>query len=253
MRTTSLTHITAVSGAHVAVVVGTVLFVLARVPVKVKAVGAGLVLAGMIFVVLPTPSVMRAGGMGLLTLFALASKRPRLALPALFFTITALLAVDPWLATSIGFGLSVSATLGILVSAGPLAEALGSGTLGRIVSVPLAAQIWCSPLLLTFDASLATYSVPANMLAVPALAPATILGLASALLSQISPAAATLAATAGSYFTGWIAVTATFFAGLPGARLPWMSGSIGVVAFLTAAVAVTWALRYVRRSRTWQA
>lgn len=253
MRTTSLTHITAVSGAHVAVVVATVLVVLARTPAWLRAALASLVLAAMVLVVLPTPSVLRAAGMGLLTLAALAAGRPRLAVPVLFFTVTALLAYDPWLATSIGFALSVAATLGILLWAGPISELLGSTLLSRAVAVPLAAQAWCAPLLLTFEATLATYSVPANLLAVPALAPATILGLVSALLSSLAPGAAALAASLASYFTGWIAAVAVFFAGLPGAKIPWPAGPLGVGALITFTLGAAAGLRRVGRRRTWQA
>lgn len=253
MRTTSLTHVTAVSGAHVAVVVATVLVLLARTPTWVRAALASLVLAAMVLVVLPTPSVLRAAGMGLLTLAALAAGRPRLAVPVLFFTVTALLAYDPWLATSIGFALSVAATLGIMLWAGPISQFLGSSLLSRAVSVPLAAQAWCSPLLLTFEATLATYSVPANLLAVPALAPATILGLVSALLSTVAPSVATLAASLASYFTGWIAAVALFFAGLPGAKVAWPAGSPGVAALIALTLGAAAWLRRVGRRRTWQA
>ncbi len=253
MTATSLTHITAVSGAHVAVVLGTVLFVLARAPVRIRAIVAFVVLGAMVIVVLPTPSVMRAAGMGALALYALTRRRPRLALPVLMSTVIVLLVSDPWLATSIGFGLSVAATSGILLFTGPISRLLGGGALGRAVAVPFAAQVWCAPLLLAFDASIATYSVPANLLAVPALAPATILGLASAVTSLVSPTLAAALAWLGSHFTAWIATVAVFFAGLPGARIPWASGTGGVLSLILATAVGAWGLRRVGRTRTWQA
>lgn len=253
MRTTSLTHITAVSGAHVAVVIGSLLFVLARAPVWVRLGLAAPTLITMVLVVLPTPSVLRAAGMGLLTLLAATRRRPRLALPVLLFTVTVLLAHDPWLATSIGFGLSVAATAGILLSARPIAGALGGGRTARAVAVPLAAQLWCAPLLLTFDAHLATYSVPANLLAVPALAPATILGLASALVAQFSPAGAAALAGLGRYFTAWIVTVATFFARLPAAKIPWLGGPVGVATLILACLTTILVLVRIRRRNTWQA
>lgn len=253
MRTTSLTHVTAVSGAHVAVVIGTILFLLARAPLGVRAGVAACVLGAMVLVVLPTPSVLRAAGMGTLTLIALAGRRPRLAVPVLFTVIPLLLAYDPWLATSIGFALSVSATLGILAWSAPIAQFLGGTAVARAVAVPLAAQACCSPLLLTFDASLATYSIPANMLAVPALAPATILGLASAVTSMVSVSAAALLGNLAGYFTGWIAAVAMFFAGLPGAKTPWLEGSLGVVLLILLTLGVAVVLRRSRVGRTWQA
>lgn len=253
MRTTSLTHITAVSGAHVAIVLGTVMFVLGPVPRALKATVATLVLGAMVIVVLPTPSVLRAGGMGVLTIIALGSKRPRLALPVLFFTVIVLLVRDPWLATSIGFALSVSATMGIVLMSEPLARSAGGGSAARALAVPTAAQLWCAPLLLTFDASIATYAVPANLLALPALAPATITALASALLSTLTPVGAARIASLGRYFTAWIVTVAQFFAGLPGSRLPWISGPFGVVLLILVSAAGVWGLRLLLRGRTWQA
>ena len=236
-------------GAHVAVVVATVLVLLARTPTCPRRAREPL-LAAMVLVVLPTERA-RAAGWGSPPRSRRAA--PRLAVPVLFFTVTALLAYDPWLATSIGFALSVAATLGILLWAGPISQFLGSSLLSRAVSVPLAAQAWCSPLLLTFEATLATYSVPANLLAVPALAPATILGLVSALLSTVAPSVATLAASLASYFTGWIAAVALFFAGLPGAKVPWPAGSPGVAALIALTLGAAAWLRRVGRRRTWQA
>lgn len=253
MRDTSLTHITAVSGAHVAIVLGTVLFILGPVPRLVKTFVVLCVLATMVIVVLPTPSVLRAGGMGALTLLALGTKRPRLALPVLFFTVVVLLVWDPWLATSIGFALSVSATLGIVLMTEPLARLGGGGIVARAFAVPTAAQLWCAPLLLTFDASLATYSVPANLLALPALAPATVTALASAVLSLVSPTAAAQAASFGQYFTAWIVTVAQFFADLPGARLPWLPGRAGVGLLIAVSLGLVWGLRLLHRRGTWQA
>lgn len=253
MRITSLTHITAVSGAHVAIVLGTVMFLLGPAPRFVKAALASLVLATMIIVVLPTPSVLRAGGMGALTIIALGSKRPRLALPVLCFTVIVLLLWDPWLATSIGFALSVSATAGIVLMSDPLARLAGGGALARALAVPAAAQLWCAPLLLTFDASISTYAVPANLLALPALAPATITALLSALLSLFTPTGAKMVAKLGAYFTAWILTVAQFFATLPGSRLPWIPGPTGGALLAVTAGTAVIGLRLLLRGRTWQA
>lgn len=254
MRATSLTHVTAVSGAHVAVVLGTALFLLARSPRWVRSLLAALILAAMVAVVLPSPSVLRATGMGSAVLIALVSRRPRLAIPLLSVTVIVLLAFDPWLATSIGFGLSVSATTGIVVWGEPISRILGGSTLARAAAVPIAAQAWSAPLLLTFDASIATYAIPANLLAIPALAPATILGLLSALMSLAAPSLAAMIAALASYFTGWIAAVALFFASLPGSMLPWPGGVAG--ALTLSAVTLIVAAGVWRRTgarRTWQA
>ncbi|HLS00573.1 MAG TPA: ComEC/Rec2 family competence protein [Beutenbergiaceae bacterium] len=253
MRTTSLTHLTAVSGAHVGVVVGTTMVVLGRTPRSVRVAGSLTVLLLMVIVVLPTPSVVRAAGMGAMTLVAMLRRRPRVALSALFATVIGLLLHDPWLATSIGFGLSVAATTGILTTSRVIGSLLGQGALARAGGVALAAQLWCAPLLLTFDSSLATYSVPANILAVPALAPSTVLSLASAVAFPLMPTVSVWLAKIAGLFTGWIATCATVFADLPGAALPWLEGPVGVINLVGWLVVGIWFAVWLNRKRTWQA
>lgn len=233
LKTTSLAHVTAVSGAHVSIVLASVLAVVARARPIVKGVIALSALAMMVLVVLPTASVLRASSMGALTLLGLITTRPRLALPVLFAVVAALLAWDPWLAGSIGFALSAVVTAGILTLSEPIAAWLRGGLAARVVAVPIAAQLACAPLLLTFDPSIAIYSVPANMLAMPALAPATIFGLASAVASLASEAVAAVLAGIGAYFVTWIGAVALFFADLPGARMPWFGGAMGVLSLMT--------------------
>lgn len=256
MRTTSLTHLTAVSGAHVGIVTGTILILLARARWLRVALAAA-ALGAMVFLALPTPSVLRASTMGMIALIAMAVRRPRAGVPLLCASVTVLLAYDPWLATSIGFALSSAATLGLLTWSRPLAQLLGDGPLAHAAAIPIAAHAWCAPLLLVLDEGLATYALPANLLAVPALAPATILGLSSAVVSLLHPDLSALLATAAGWFTGWIAAVALFFAHLPLARLPWLKGPPGIAALVAltagAAVAIHMRRRKAHVSRTWQA
>ncbi len=69
-----------------------------------------------------------------------------------------LLVVDPWLARDYGFALSVLATAGLLVLAGPLAAALGRvlpRSLALVLAVPIAAQLACQPVLLMLESGAA--------------------------------------------------------------------------------------------------
>src|SRR5699024_12321354 len=70
---------------------------------------------------------------------------------------------------------------------------------------------------------------------------------------SLAPGAAALAASLASYFTGWIAAVAVFFAGLPGAKIPWPAGPLGVGALITFTLGAAAGLRRVGRRRTWQA
>jgi competence protein ComEC len=78
-------------------------------------------------------------------------------------------------------------------------------------------------------------SVLANLLAAPALVPATVLGLVATVLSPGAPAVAHGVAWLAGLATGWIAAVARWCAALPGASLPWPGGLGGaaLVAVLT--------------------
>lgn len=231
LRTVSLTHVTAVSGAHVAMVVGLVLVALRRLPRRWQAILGGLVLAALVVLVHPTASVLRSAAMGGVLLLGLLLGRPRAALPALWASVVLLLAIDPWLAGSFGFVLSVLATAGLLLASGPLADRLGR-VLPRgpalALAVPLAAQLACTPALALLQPAMPMHGVLANVLAAPAVPPATVLGL---LATVVAPASAPLAAVLASWAgvaTAWVASVATWCAALPFATVPWWVAIVGL-------------------------
>jgi competence protein ComEC len=189
--------------------------------------------------VTPEPSVIRAAVMAAVALVALASGRPARGMPLLCLAVIILLVVDPWLSRSYGFALSVLATAGLLLLARPLAEVLGRALprgLSLVLAVPIAAQLACQPVLLLLNPSLPLYGVAANLLAEPAAAPVTVLGLIACLTAPILPPVATVFAAMAWLPASWIAAVATFFAAFPGARSPWPTGLLGVL-LLTAVTA----------------
>jgi competence protein ComEC len=90
-------------------------------------------------------------------------------------------------------------------------------------------------------------SVPANLLAAPAVAPATVLGLVAAILSLVSPALAAAVAAVAAWPVTWVADVGHAFARVPGGVLPWLPGPVGA-ALLTAAIGVA-AVLVRRRAR----
>ena len=234
LLTTSLTHVTAVSGGHFAIIVATItaLCAMARAPRLVRALATAVVMSGFVTLVHPEPSVLRAAAMGAVGLVAIVLGRPSRALPALGATVIVLLVADPWLARSYGFALSTAATAGLVLGTQPIARRL-EPWLGKVgafaLAVPVAAQLGCAPIIVLLDPSVALYSVPANLVAAPALAPATILGVLAALLAPLWPVGAFAVGWLASCATWWIATVAELFASLPGARLPWLPGTTGAV------------------------
>ncbi|NBU30948.1 MAG: MBL fold metallo-hydrolase, partial [Actinobacteria bacterium] len=81
------------------------------------------------------------------------------------------------------------------------------------VSVTVCAQLAVTPLLISMGATVSWVSVPANVLAEPAVPIATISGLAASGVSQVWPAAAHRVALPGIWATSWIARVAHTTAG----------------------------------------
>ncbi|MEO6533221.1 MAG: ComEC/Rec2 family competence protein [Pseudolysinimonas sp.] len=242
MKTASLSHLTAVSGANCAIVVGLALALgaAAGLPRLVRLGIAALVLAGFVVVVTPEPSVIRAAVMAVVALIALATGRAARGLPLLCVAVVVLLTLNPWLARSYGFALSVLATAGLLLLARPLADVMSRWLprgLALVLAVPLAAQLACQPVLLMLNPSLPLYGVAANLLAEPAAAPVTVLGLVACVAAPVFPPLATVVSAVAWLPASWIAAVATFFAGLPGARAPWPTGVVGILLLTALTVA----------------
>ncbi|GAA4765487.1 ComEC/Rec2 family competence protein [Microbacterium gilvum] len=234
MKASSLTHLTAVSGANCAIVVGLAfgLAALLRLPRPLRFVLAGAVLAGFVVLVTPEPSVVRAASMAGIAMLSLLAGRAGAGVPALAAAVVILLLVDPWLATSYGFALSAAATAALLLLAGPLARGLERvmpRLLALAIAVPLSAQLACGPIILLLAPAVPLYGVVANLVAAPAAPAATVVGLLACVLQGLPVVAQGLAAVAWAP-AAWIAQTAHVFAALPGAAVPWWGGLGGFVA-----------------------
>lgn len=242
MKTASLSHLTAVSGANCAIVVGLALALGAALGLSrgLRVVVAAAVLAGFVVLVTPEPSVIRAAVMAAVALVALAVGRAAHGLPLLCAAVIILLVIDPWLSRSYGFALSVLATAGLLLLARPLADVIARllpRGLAVVLAVPIAAQLACQPVLLLVNPSLPLYGVAANLLAEPAAAPVTVLGLIACVAAPVAPPVASVAAALAWVPASWIAAVATVFSGLPGARAPWPTGALGVLLLTVMTVA----------------
>lgn len=233
MKASSLSHLTAVSGSNCAVVVGLIVLLGRQLgcsrPARVGA--ASIALLAFVVLVTPQPSVLRAAVMATIVLGALASGRPVRGLPVMSLAVIVLLAADPWLARDYGFALSVLATGGLILLARPLADVLTRWfprSLALVIAVPLAAQLYCQPVLILLQPSLPTYGVVANVLAEPAAPAATVLGLAACLALPVAPWLGQALIALAWLPSSWIAAVATFFADLPLSALPWPGDALGL-------------------------
>jgi competence protein ComEC len=254
-RIAGLSHLTAVSGMNVAIVCGAVLGLLRllRVGPRTSAVLAGVALVGFVVVARPSPSVLRAAVMGAITLLALVLGRGRSALPALAAAVLGLLLLDPELGVEPGFALSVLATAALVLLAPRWSASLrGRGVpagVAEALTVPLAAHLVTAPLIAALSGQVSLVAVVANLLAAPAVAPATVFGALAAALGPLSAGAAELVVRLAGPFVGWLIAVGHHAAVLPGAALRWPAGSAG--GLLLAAITVgTLALLRLRRLRT---
>jgi competence protein ComEC len=243
MKTSSLSHLTAVSGANCAVVIAGVMLLGGFLRLRRWArIGLSLLtLLGFVVLVTPEPSVLRAALMATILMLAIGSGRPGRGVPLLALVVIVLLVADPWLARSYGFALSVLATAGLLVLAGPLTRVLGRWLptgLAAVIAIPLAAQLACQPVLVLLSPTLPLYGVPANLLAGPAAPVATVVGLVACLLLPWLPGVAGGVLQLAWLPSAWIAAVARTCAVLPGSRLPWLGGVFGVLVTTVLTVAV---------------
>ena len=254
MRAAGLTHLTAVSGSNVAMIVVVILALATALRVRGRwrfAIGV-LAILGFVALVRPDPSVLRAAAMGTIALLPVLLGGRARAAASLCAAVFVLLLLDPWLAVSYGFGLSVFATGGLIVGSSRLTASLRGRLPGGVwpwlieaAAVTMCAQIAVAPLLAAMGGSLGLASIPANVLAAPAVAPATALGIASALVSAVNPVAAQGIAWVAAAPTEWIAVVAHMCAGIPGGALAIPTGPLGagIVLAVMGALALIWTAR----------
>ncbi|MGV1008755.1 MAG: DNA internalization-related competence protein ComEC/Rec2 [Dermatophilaceae bacterium] len=259
MRASGMSHLSAVSGSNIAIVAASVLAVCRALGVRRRWRPPAVGLVVLVFVVLvrPEPSVLRAAVMGIVGLVGAGASRNRSGVPALAATVLLLLCWDPWLARSYGFALSVLATVGLMVLAGPLSARIASVLPGRLrglamlVAVPLAAQVMCAPVLVLLQVSVSLVAVPANLLAAALVAPATIAGVLVLLTALVWTPLAVALAWGGAIPALLIAQIARVGADVPFGTLPWLPGPTGAFLLgglvLAGVVGGPWLAHRVRR------
>lgn len=231
-RATGLTHLMAVSGANLALMLGVVLAVLRTVGVRgwaVRLVAVGGV--GMFVVICgPEPSVQRAAVMGLVTVAATGAGKRRRSVRALSVAICVLMVLDPWLSRAPGFWLSVAACFGIVVLGPPWIDAMcrwAPRWLSEAFAIALASQVATQPIVTWLSGEISLVGVLANVAAGPFVGPTTVLGFAAACLAPV-PALSHLAGWAAGWASQPIIWIAAIGAALPNSTIGWIPGPLGL-------------------------
>src|SRR3954451_8968496 len=234
-QATGLTHLVAASGQNVMLLCALVFGVSALLGIGLR---VRFVLAlGLIALYVPLagggPSIQRAGEMGAAGIAAALAGRPASRWYALLLAAGTTLALNPRAVDDGGSQLSFAAVVAIMVLATPVRDGLRRRGLhaaaAEAVALTVAAWIGTAPLIaLHFDRT-SVVSLPANLLAAPAVAPVMWLGMAAATVGQGSSVAAEPVAGLAGHpvaFVSWLSATA--------ARLP--HASVAVAPWLVAAV-----------------
>ena len=242
-RTTGLTHLLAVSGTNLTLLVGFLLVIARWCGVRGRwlLLVAGLGIVGFVLLARTEPSVLRAAVMGSVGLVALSSNGRQRAVRALGVAVTVLLLAQPGLAVSPGFVLSVLATAGIVLVAPGWRDALARWAprwLAEAVAVPAAAQLACTPVVAAISGQVSLVAVVANLLVAPVVGPATVLGLAGGLVGLLVPWLGRLLGTGAGWCVAWVVEVATRGAALPTAAVTWGTGALSLVVLVVLSVGV---------------
>ncbi len=252
-RTTGLTHLLAVSGTNLTLLVGFLLIVGRWCGVRGRwmYLSAALGIVGFVLIARTEPSVVRAAAMGTVALIGMGSNGRERGTRCLGAAVFALLLVDPGLAVTAGFALSVLATGGILFLAPAWRDAMMRWLprwVAEAISVPLAAQVACTPVVTAISGQISLVAVLANLLAAPAVAPATVLGLAGGLAGLVWAPLGQVVAAPAAWSVSWIVVVAQRGAALPTAAVEWGTGPIALAAITLLCVVVVLAAPRLLRS-----
>lgn len=257
MQQAGLSHLTAVSGANCALVLGAVLagMRLLRLPRWCSPPAAVVTLAAFVLLVHPEPSVIRAAVMGGIGALALFAGRGRAAFPLLCVCVITLLVVDPWFAMEPAFALSAAATAGIVLIGMPLQRVLETVMprwAASVLALACAAQLFVTPLLVPLAEGMSLYAIPANVLAAPLVPLVTVPGTAAAVLAAWLPGLAAAVLWCCGIPAALIAAVGRETAALPQAMVDWPDGGAGAVLgllYVLAALALVRSLVLGRLSR----
>ena len=258
-RRAGLSHLLAVSGENVTLLALLAMPVLGLfgIPLRERLFW----MLGLIAVYVPVagagPSIQRAAVMGAAGVLATLGGRRTSRLYALALAAAVTLAVDPGVAADVGWQLSFAAVLGILMLATPLRRAfaarLGEGrwrrALAEGLAVTVAATLATAPLIAFHFETLSTTTLFANVLAMPAVAPAMWLGMCSAALAQVPGVPSAPLNALDALLLAYIAQVASWCAAPGWAEVKVHLSGAGLVASYLGLAAVAVTALYLRRFR----
>lgn len=187
-RSGGLSHLTAVSGQNVALILAAATPLIRKLRPRAQVFTSLLLIGWFVLITRSEPSILRAGVMAAIAVTAASKGRRVDPVRALSIAVVCLLVVDPLLAASVGFHLSVGATFGVIAIGPVIASHLPISTKIAVpIGVTLGAQIGVLlPALLVFQRA-PLVSLPANLLAVPVAGVVMMIGMPVAIVVALIP------------------------------------------------------------------
>jgi competence protein ComEC len=252
-RRSGLAHLLAVSGQNVLLLalLAMPLLALLGVPLRARLIAIVALIAIYVPVTGAGASIQRAAVMGIAGIAAVLAGRPSHRAYVLLLAAALTLAVNPRAAADIGWQLSFAAVVGILLWARPIAGLVARDReaatplrrgLADGVGITIAATLATAPISAAHFETVSLASLPANLLALPAVAPVMWLGMLAAALGQIPAIPVEPLNWLCSHLVAYIAQVAHWF-GTPGwASVPVAAPSPAALAGIGAALVTAGAL-----------
>lgn len=190
--------------------------------------------------------------------------RPTFAVASLFLAALAMTLLNPQLLWDVGFQLSFSATLGLMLYADPFVQwtrrrlsrwldrsILDSvmGVLSEAVLITIAAQILTLPLMIAYFNQLSLISLLANALILPAQPGVMVWGGLATLLGMVVPALGQLFAWVAWLFLGYTITLVRALATVPGAAVSVLVGPKVIIVIYVAIALITWVAKQKKSKR----
>ena len=183
-RKSGLAHLVAVSGQNVSFVLAALSPLRSRLKNRLRIIATLAVLVWFVLITRVEPSVVRAATMAGLAYLSVAFGRPTRTMRLIALTVLLAVIVDPLLAWSVGFFMSVGATCGLCIGAAPLAKLVSRPKwLAQLIGATIAAQLGVMPVVILIFGVPSVTGIIANVLAVPIAGLVMLVGLPMSLFS----------------------------------------------------------------------
>lgn len=225
-----LIHVVVLSGYNIGVVSEWVLRLLgACLPRRAALVGTAVVILLFALMAGGGMATVRALLMGLIAILARFLRRPALALRSLGAAVVLMVLYNPLVLYDVGFVLSVLATFGLITLAPAIEHRLAwlpAGAIRATAATTASVQLFVLPALLYYTGVLSFLALPVNVVVLPLVPLAMLLGFAAGVLSLVHPFLALVPALAAEWLLAamiWLAqwVAALPFAATVVSAFPW--------------------------------